>query len=118
MESEIIELLNKEITPVERWDKIGFLGGLDDEMKEVVAAAFDELAFYMMRYDNYCSSVSITAFPALRRILNNGELSTLYTPSALCDFLDKEIKRLAEESDWDTDIEVKVCLLAEEKFKK
>ena len=68
---------------VERWGKLGFLEGLDGEIKERVAVAMEQLATYLIweAVENESNAAfEVIGFPMVRRIINgsvNGQDSDL-----------------------------------------
>lgn len=75
--TETSKEIKKEI--VERWEKVGFLNGLDGEDKERTAIAYEQIAAYFLQHeDEYGESLlARLAFPVVRRVicgdLINGE---------------------------------------------
>lgn len=69
-----------------RWDKLGFIEGLDDELKERCAVAMEQLAVYLLTenesYKNFDYAFETIGFPMIRRICcgsvgNNEKLNDL-----------------------------------------
>ena len=68
---------------LDRWDKLGFLSGLEGEIKERVALAMEQLAIYLIweAVENDSNAAfEVIGFPMVRRIINgsvNGQDSDL-----------------------------------------
>lgn len=96
----------------DRWNKIGFLEGLDNELAVKVADEFEKVAKYIIITEGeYPSSVETMALPCVRRIfqLQDGP-NEKYNPEALCEKLREELKKLDTDKFFDTDYEAMICV--------
>ena len=59
-------------TYIDRWERFGFLDGLDGELRERCAVGMEQLAVYLLteneNYQNFGEPFSTVAFPMIRRI--------------------------------------------------
>ena len=58
-------------TIVKKWEKVGFLDGLDGENKDRLAVAYEQIASYFLQNGNKDSESVLTtlAFPIVRRVI-------------------------------------------------
>lgn len=83
-----------------RWKMLGLVEGLSEKDGIELANRYEELANYLINSTKNSKivssdgdSVSVLAFPILRRAFQNGGLNEKYSPVALCDKLINEFKK-------------------------
>lgn len=79
---------------LDKWMKLGFLQGLDDETSELVAHSYEEMAKFLLKNENY-SVFNVILFPVVREIVSN--LKRKVSPEELFDFLNNiSLKEFSE----------------------
>ena len=109
----------KEI--IKRWEDLGFLAGLDEDTTIKVALEMDNVAHYLIGVgDDYPGSVSIIAFPTVRRIFQYyGGPNDKYNPMALCDKIREELRDAYNSQKYkNVDVDAEVCAIVSEYFGK
>lgn len=109
----------KEI--IKRWEDLGFLAGLDEDTTIKVALKMDNVAHYLIGAGgDYPESVSIIAFPAVRRIFQHyGGPNDKYSPMALCDKIREGLRDAYNSQKYkNVDVEAEVCAMVSEYFGK
>lgn len=83
---------------VKKWDSFGFLKGLDEEKKVLLASRMDEMAQYLTccGEQKHVENCSTLVFPILRKAISEGGLILSYTPKKMCDFIDMTIEPMTE----------------------
>jgi hypothetical protein len=109
-----------EQTMTNKLEEFGLLENVDNGKKEILSKEFTKLGKYLINYDNYATGVEMVAFAVLRKVIENATLSDDYSPMALCDFIEEEMKTMSNQrcEGYVGDIEGDVALLATEKFSK
>lgn len=119
------QLLNGDFNE-EKWEKLGFLEGLNDEQKTECAERFTEMAKHLMssEYLHYNEIVETVTFPLIRRaIQNGGGLASFYTPEKMCRFITVTFETLRNgfwilRNEPDYDIQAECCAFISELFYK
>lgn len=114
-------------TYLERWGKLGFLEGLEGEIRERVAVAMEQLAIYLIfeaTENNSMNAFETIGFPMIRRIIAGsiGNFTKLNDPSLFkfetflkyCKQLDvrKLEETLSERAFYKIDAEAEACAMA------
>lgn len=72
------------------WDKLGVLGGLNEQDAKNVAKLFEDISIYLLenkeKYE--LEMIATLVYPMIRRAYTNGGMSYFYTPERMCDMVE------------------------------
>ena len=72
------------------WNKLGFLGGLNEKDAKNVAKLFEDVSIYLLenkeKYE--LQMIATLVYPMIRKAYTNGGMSYFYTPERMCDMVE------------------------------
>ena len=96
---------NEKQPVLERWEKIGFLEGIPNQRKNIVANNFEKMAWFVLE-----TNISLIIFPVIRKIMEEDETITdiditrLFT--SICSAHEKMKPMKLHNSEYDIDAEL------------